>query len=97
MHSYTNSNILSAEIHSEEFNWPQAVFHFRPLCMFYSLDGGVLLQYVFEGDFEAALLSPQVLDLLAGDPEEGENIEAYLERRILAYINNVTEDQKSDR
>ncbi|XP_072546082.1 tetratricopeptide repeat protein 27 [Salminus brasiliensis] len=60
-------------------------------------DGGVLLQYVFEGDFEAVLLSPQVLDLLAGDPEEGESIEAYLERRVLVYLSNATEDQKSDR
>uniref|UniRef100_A0AAR2L165 Tetratricopeptide repeat domain 27 n=1 Tax=Pygocentrus nattereri TaxID=42514 RepID=A0AAR2L165_PYGNA len=67
------------------------------LCLFYNIDGGVLLQYVFEGDFEAVLLSPQVLELLAGDPEEGESIEAYLERRVLSYISSATDDQRSDR
>ncbi|XP_066527125.1 tetratricopeptide repeat protein 27 isoform X2 [Hoplias malabaricus] len=65
--------------------------------IFSSGDGGLLLQYVLEGDFEAVLLSPQVLDLLAGDPKEDESIEAYLERKILIYISNATEDQKSDR
>lgn len=60
-------------------------------------DGGVLLQYVLEGDYEAVLLSPQVLDLLAGDPEDGESIEAYLERRVLVYLSNTAEDQKNDR
>ena len=65
--------------------------------MFCRLDGGALLQYVFEGDFEAVLLSPQVLDLLAGAPEDGESIEAYMERRVLIYINSATEVQRSDR
>uniref|UniRef100_A0A3B1KD82 Tetratricopeptide repeat protein 27 n=1 Tax=Astyanax mexicanus TaxID=7994 RepID=A0A3B1KD82_ASTMX len=74
---------------SERCEWEQSIFS--------GGDGGVLLQYVLEGDFEAVLLSPQVLDLLAGDPEEGESIEAYLERRVLVFLSNATEDQKNDR
>lgn len=47
-----------------------------------------------EGDFEVVLLSPQVLDLLTGDGSctEEEDIEAYLERRILLYLTCGTSD-----
>ncbi|KAL7861432.1 hypothetical protein SRHO_G00128730 [Serrasalmus rhombeus] len=76
-------------LETERCEWEQGILG--------SADGGVLLQYVFEGDFEAVLLSPQVLELLAGDPEEGESIEAYLERRVLSYISSATDDQRSDR
>ncbi|KAI4890698.1 hypothetical protein NFI96_019084 [Prochilodus magdalenae] len=75
-------------LEKERCEWDQSIFG--------SGDGGALLQYVFEGDFEAVLLSPQVLDLLAGAPEDGESIEAYLERRVLIYINGATEVQRRD-
>lgn len=52
-----------------------------------------------EGDFEAVLLSPQVLDLLSGDGscEDGEDIEAYLERRVLLYLMGDTNDDQTNR
>ena len=43
------------------------------------------------------LLSPQVLDLLGGDSGEGESIEAHLEKQVLAYLADRTEDDKADR
>lgn len=53
-----------------------------------------LLESLMEGDFEVVLLSPQVLDLLTGDGSctEEEDIEAYLERRILLYLTCGTSD-----
>ena len=47
-----------------------------------------------EGDLEAVLLSPKVLDLLRGDGNcnEGEDIAAYLERRVLLYLTGGTND-----
>ncbi|XP_039639470.1 tetratricopeptide repeat protein 27 isoform X2 [Perca fluviatilis] len=52
-----------------------------------------------EGDFEAVLLSPQVLDLLAGDGScsDGEDIEAYLEKRVLLYLTCGTDDDQTNR
>lgn len=61
------------------------------------LDGGSLLQLVCEGDFEAVLFSSAVQGLLGGAPEEDDSIEAYLERQVLSYLSNATEDQRSDR
>uniref|UniRef100_A0A668AVN8 Tetratricopeptide repeat protein 27 n=1 Tax=Myripristis murdjan TaxID=586833 RepID=A0A668AVN8_9TELE len=60
---------------------------------------GSLLQSLLEGDFEAVLLSPQVLDLLAGDCacSDGEDIEAYLERQVLLYLSDDTKNDKADR
>uniref|UniRef100_A0A668AQW6 Tetratricopeptide repeat protein 27 n=1 Tax=Myripristis murdjan TaxID=586833 RepID=A0A668AQW6_9TELE len=57
---------------------------------------GSLLQSLLEGDFEAVLLSPQVLDLLAGDCacSDGEDIEAYLERQVLLYLSDDTKNDK---
>lgn len=51
------------------------------------------------GDFEAVLLSPQVLDLLAGDGScsDGEDIEAYLEKRVLLYLTCGANDDQSNR
>uniref|UniRef100_A0A8C7FWF1 Tetratricopeptide repeat domain 27 n=1 Tax=Oncorhynchus kisutch TaxID=8019 RepID=A0A8C7FWF1_ONCKI len=61
-------------------------------------EAGPLLQSLFDGDFEAVLLSPQVLDLLGGgDSSDGESIDAYLERRVLAYLNDSTQEDKADR
>lgn len=53
-----------------------------------------LLESLMEGDFEVVLLSPQVLDLLTGDGSctEEEDIEAYLERRVLQYLTCGTND-----
>lgn len=51
----------------------------------------------FERDFEAVLLSSQVLDLLGGgDRSDGDAIDAYLKRRVLAYLDNSTEEDKAD-
>uniref|UniRef100_A0A671PYT5 Tetratricopeptide repeat protein 27 n=1 Tax=Sinocyclocheilus anshuiensis TaxID=1608454 RepID=A0A671PYT5_9TELE len=64
---------------------------------FSTADGGPLLQLVCEGDFEAVLFSSAVQGLLGGAPEEDDSIEAYLERQVLSYLSNATEDQRSDR
>lgn len=52
-----------------------------------------------EGDFKSVLLSRQVLDLLAGDGScnEGEDIEAYLERHVLLYLTCGTIDDQINR
>ncbi len=60
-------------------------------------DGGPLLQLVCEGDFEAVLFSSAVQGLLGGAPEEDDSIEVYLERQVLSYLSNATEDQRSNR
>lgn len=66
-------------------------------CVCVCSDGGSLLQLVCEGDFEAVLFSSAVQGLLGGAPEEGDSIEAYLERQVLSYLSDATEDQRSDR
>lgn len=60
---------------------------------------GSLLESLMEGDFEAVLLSPLVLDLLKGDGScsEDETIEAYLERRVLLYLTSGTDNDQTDR
>ncbi|KAK6328745.1 hypothetical protein J4Q44_G00007230 [Coregonus suidteri] len=74
---------------SEATEWKQNVFS--------SAEAGPVLQSLFDGDFEAVLLNPQVLDLLGGgDCSDGEAIDTYLERRILAYLNDSTEKDKAD-
>lgn len=62
-------------------------------------EAGSLLESLMEGDFEAVLLSPVVLDLLSGDASysEGEEIEAYLERRVLLYLTGGTDDDRPNR
>ncbi|XP_054456556.1 tetratricopeptide repeat protein 27 [Anoplopoma fimbria] len=66
----------------EAAQWKQDVFT--------TAEAGPLLESLMEGDFEAVLLSPQVLDLLTGDDScsEGEDIEAYLEKRVLLYLDD---------
>ncbi|XP_053093576.1 tetratricopeptide repeat protein 27 isoform X1 [Pangasianodon hypophthalmus] len=66
-------------------------------CFFNTTDGGPLLQRVFEGDFEAVLLSVPVLEMLSGDPEQDESIESYLQRRIITYLSTSEEETKRDR
>lgn len=65
---------------SEATEWKQNVFN--------TAEAGPLLESLMEGDFEAVLLSAQVLDLLTGDGScsDGEDIEAYLEKRVLLYL-----------
>ncbi|XP_034537825.1 tetratricopeptide repeat protein 27 [Notolabrus celidotus] len=60
---------------------------------------GSLLESLMEGDFEAVLLNHLVLDLLTGDGScsEGEDIEAYLERRVLLYLTSGTDDDQTSR
>lgn len=100
-----NNPVLShplLQIHTRRISDVIAIF----LCyLFISLlllvcfpEAGPLLQSLFDGDFEAVLLSPQVLDLLGGgDGSDGESIDAYLERRVLAYLNDSTQEDKADR
>uniref|UniRef100_A0A671KPL7 Tetratricopeptide repeat protein 27 n=1 Tax=Sinocyclocheilus anshuiensis TaxID=1608454 RepID=A0A671KPL7_9TELE len=66
------------------------------VCVRVGSDGGSLLQLVCEGDFEAVLFSSAVQGLLGGASEEGDSIEAYLERQVLSYLSDATEDQRSD-
>lgn len=60
---------------------------------------GPLLDSLMEGDFEAVLLNHQVLDLLTGDGNctEGEDIESYLERRVLLYLTGGSNDDQANR
>ncbi|XP_032397890.1 tetratricopeptide repeat protein 27 isoform X1 [Etheostoma spectabile] len=62
-------------------------------------EAGSLLESLMEGDFEAVLLSPQVSDLLAGDGSysDGEDIEAYLEKRVLLYLTCGTNGDQTNR
>lgn len=63
-----------------------------------SVDAGSLLQSLLEGDFEAVLLSPQVKDLLTGDGSYyDEDIQAYLERRVLLYLSDASNDDQNSR
>ncbi|KAB5561889.1 hypothetical protein PHYPO_G00011710 [Pangasianodon hypophthalmus] len=74
---------------TERSEWKQSFFN--------TTDGGPLLQRVFEGDFEAVLLSVPVLEMLSGDPEQDESIESYLQRRIITYLSTSEEETKRDR
>ncbi|XP_040929987.1 tetratricopeptide repeat protein 27 isoform X2 [Betta splendens] len=58
-----------------------------------------LLLPLMEGEFEKVLQSPQVVALLSGDGtfSEEEDIEAYLERSLLLYINGGPNDGQSNR
>ncbi|XP_041645689.1 tetratricopeptide repeat protein 27 [Cheilinus undulatus] len=62
-------------------------------------EAAALLESLMEGDFEAVLLSHHVLDLLTGDGScgEGEDIEAYLERRVLLYLTYGTNNDQNSR
>lgn len=76
---------------SEAAEWKQNVFS--------TAEAGSLLESLMEGDFEAVLLSPQIIDLLTGDGScnEGEDIETYLERRVLLYLTGGTNDNQTNR
>ncbi|XP_061693028.1 tetratricopeptide repeat protein 27 isoform X2 [Syngnathoides biaculeatus] len=65
---------------------------------FYTNAVGSLLEALMNGKFEAVLRSPQVLALLIGDStcDEGENIEAYLERRISLYLTGGTKGDQTN-
>ncbi|KAK3538275.1 hypothetical protein QTP70_034262, partial [Hemibagrus guttatus] len=72
----------------EGYEWKHSFFN--------TTDGGPLLQRVFEGDFEAVLLSVPVLEMLSGEPEQDENIESYLQRCIITYLSTNEEETKRD-
>lgn len=74
---------------SEATEWKQNIFS--------SAEAGPLLRALLEGDYEAVLLSPQVLDLLAGEGNEDQGVEAYLEKQVLAYLTNCSDNEKADR
>ncbi|KAF7704853.1 hypothetical protein HF521_021925 [Silurus meridionalis] len=73
----------------EKSEWGQSFFN--------TADGGPLLKSVFEGDFEAVLLSGPVLEMLSGEPEQDENIELYLQRCIITYLSSNDEETRKDR
>lgn len=75
---------------------PQAFFSIG--ILFFS-ETGSLLQSLVEGNVEEVLLSPQVLDLLAGDGScsEEEDVESYLERRLLLYLADGSIDTRTNR
>ncbi|XP_056291647.1 tetratricopeptide repeat protein 27 [Pseudoliparis swirei] len=64
----------------EATGWKQSVVN--------AAEVGPLLESLLQGDFEAVLLSPLVVALLSGDGRcsEGGDIEAYLEERVLLYL-----------
>ncbi|KAM9804386.1 tetratricopeptide repeat protein 27 [Neosynchiropus ocellatus] len=70
----------------EEPRWRRDVFG--------SAEAGSPLESLMTGDFVAVLRSPRVLDLLrgGGDSVEGEDIETFLERRIVKYLSDSPED-----
>nr|XP_046256932.1 tetratricopeptide repeat protein 27 [Scatophagus argus] len=76
---------------SEATGWNQNILGFAEVRL--------LLESLLEGDFEAVLLSHQVLDLLTGDGScsEGEDIEAYLERQIFLYLTCGTNNDQTNR
>lgn len=62
-------------------------------------EAGALLENLIGGNFEAVLRSPQVVDLLTGDAScsECEDIEAFLERRVLWYLDGGSSDDQTNR
>ncbi|KAJ8418305.1 hypothetical protein AAFF_G00140140 [Aldrovandia affinis] len=74
---------------SEATEWKQNHFN--------AAESGSLLESLLEGNFEGVLMSPAVLDILGGESNNGERIEAYLERHFLAYLTDATEDDKTER
>lgn len=64
-----------------------------------SAEVGSLLESLMQGDFEAVLLNPQVLDLLRGDDTctDGQDIEAYLERQVQLYLSPASEAAQRNR
>ncbi|XP_058508188.1 tetratricopeptide repeat protein 27 [Solea solea] len=76
---------------TEAVEWKQSVY-----C---AADAGSLLDSLMTGDFEAVLLSPQVSAVLNGDGSccDGENIDAYLQRRLSLYLTGGPEDDQTNR
>ncbi|MBN3317821.1 TTC27 protein, partial [Atractosteus spatula] len=60
-------------------------------------ESGPLLESLLEGNFESVLLSPVVLDILGADCAGEEKIDGFLEKQVLAYLSNSTEDDKAER
>ncbi|XP_006638893.1 tetratricopeptide repeat protein 27 isoform X1 [Lepisosteus oculatus] len=60
-------------------------------------ESGPLLESLLEGNFESVLLSPVILDILGADRAGEEKIDGFLEKQVLAYLSNSTEDDKAER
>lgn len=62
-------------------------------------EASALLVPLLEGDYTAVLQNPVVSELLRGDGscQEGEHIEAYLERRLHLYLTEATAAGQTDR
>ncbi|KAM9364624.1 tetratricopeptide repeat protein 27 isoform 2-T2 [Pholidichthys leucotaenia] len=75
----------------EAAEWKQDVFTAE--------ESGSLLKSLMEGDFKAVLLSSQVTKLLNGDGcyAEEEDMEGYLEKRILLYLMGGSSDNQANR
>ncbi|XP_061820608.1 tetratricopeptide repeat protein 27 [Nerophis lumbriciformis] len=76
---------------SEATEWKQNIYTI-PVA-------GSLLEYLMNGDFKAVLRSTSELVLLVGDCtcSEGEDIEAYLERQILLYLDGGEDGDRNNR
>ncbi|XP_061914968.1 LOW QUALITY PROTEIN: tetratricopeptide repeat protein 27 [Entelurus aequoreus] len=76
---------------SEATEWKQNIYTIPA--------AGSLLEYLMNGDFEAVLRSTSELVLLVGDCtcSEGEDIEAYLERQILLYLDGGEDGDLNNR
>lgn len=58
-----------------------------------------MLVPLLEGDYTAVLQNPTMSDLLKGDGscQQGEHIEAYLERRLRLYLTEASAADQTDR
>lgn len=76
---------------SEENTWKQSIDSSAEACS--------LLVSLLEGDYTAVLHNPTVLELLRGDGscQQGEHIEAYLERRLRLYLTEGTAGDQTNR
>lgn len=76
---------------SEATEWKQ-----NPVC---TAEVSSLLESLMAGNFEAVLLSHLMVDLLIGDGScsEEEDIETYLERRVLLYLTFGTNNDQTSR
>lgn len=76
---------------SEENTWRQSIDS--------AAEASALLVPLLEGDYTAVLQNPTVSELLRGDGscQQGEQIEAYMERRLRLYLTEATAADQTDR
>lgn len=69
------------------------------VCVCLCPEASALLVPLLEGDYTAVLQNPTVSELLRGDGscQQGEQIEAYMERRLRLYLTEATAADQTDR